>query len=300
MRIHIFAASLLATLLAAGCAATISPPVTTQPMVTPGSPPAFNNPTPGEPPPVSGTTVFGDASVDSVEFRVLESFPVQIIAVVRGNLPDGCTQLGEVTQTRTSSHFVIHIATIRLAALACTDALRPYEQNVPLEVYGLSKGVYTVDINGYQASFELQSDNVLNVPDNMTATPTAASIQPTASPSTGNVIIGEAEVDSVKLLMLESFPVQITAIVRGTLPDNCTHIGEITQARTGSAFTVKISTVRPKEMLCTLVAMVPYEQSVALDVYGLPKGVYSVDVNGYQATFELQSDNILNETPPTP
>jgi inhibitor of cysteine peptidase len=37
----------------------------------------------------------------------------------------------------------------------------PFKINVPLDVYGLEKGNYTVDVNGVQGSFELQTDNVL-------------------------------------------------------------------------------------------------------------------------------------------
>jgi len=181
MRITIFAASLLASLLATGCAAaTVRPASPAAPTLKPDAPIGSNDGTPGAPPPAVGTAIFGDAVVDSVEFLMLESFPVQIVAVVRGNLPDGCTQIGEVTQSRVENAFTVHIATIRLANQFCTDALRPYEQNVPLVVYGLSKGVYTVDINGYQATIELESDNILDIPfpgQEGTATPTAASMR---------------------------------------------------------------------------------------------------------------------------
>jgi hypothetical protein len=44
-------------------------------------------------------------------------------------------------------------------------------------------------------------------------------------------------------------------------------------------------------MACTL-ELVPFEQTIDLDVYGLPAGVYTVDVNGVTDTFELMVDNV--------
>jgi len=59
----------------------------------------------------------------------------------------------------------------------------------------------------------------------------------------------------------ESFPPQISANVRGTLPDSCTEIAEITQSRDGNAIAVTIPTVRDPEALCAQ-ALVPVEVSV--------------------------------------
>jgi inhibitor of cysteine peptidase len=59
---------------------------------------------------------------------------------------------------------------------------------------------------------------------------------------------------------------------------------------------VQINTIRPKDALCTQ-ALVPFTKVVPLEVYGLEKGLYIVDVNGKTASFELSVDNIfLNNT----
>ena len=108
----------------------------------------------------------------------------------------------------------------------------------------------------------------------------------------GTFVTGVAVVDSVDLLMLESFPVQIHALVKGNLPDGCTTIDQVTQARQGNAFTVTITTKRPADKMCTE-ALVPFEESVALEVVGLPAGTYAVEVNGVTASFTLDVDNAL-------
>jgi len=109
-------------------------------------------------------------------------------------------------------------------------------------------------------------------------------------------IYGTAQVDSIDLLMLESFPVQINLVARGNLPDGCTTIHRVTQARQGDTFKVTITTTRPADKACTE-ALVPFEETIALEVAGLPAGTYTVDVNGVTASFTLDVDNTLPTTP---
>jgi inhibitor of cysteine peptidase len=103
---------------------------------------------------------------------------------------------------------------------------------------------------------------------------------------------GIAQVDSIELLMLESFPVQITMIARGNLPDGCTTIDQIAQERQGNTFKVTITTRRPAGKMCTE-ALVPFEETIALAVNGLPAGTYTVEVNGTTRSFTLDVDNEL-------
>lgn len=120
----------------------------------------------------------------------------------------------------------------------------------------------------------------------------AATQEPTES-APAQVRIGKAQVGSIEIYILESFPVQVSVLARGNLPDGCTRIGEITTGSDMSTNTlwVEIATVRQAEALCTA-AVVPFEENVALDVYGLPAGTYIVDVNGVTDTFTLAVDNV--------
>ncbi|MGB3906970.1 MAG: hypothetical protein WBL02_00880 [Methanomethylovorans sp.] len=105
-------------------------------------------------------------------------------------------------------------------------------------------------------------------------------------------ITGVAPVNDVQVLILESFPVQVNVEAMGYLPDGCTTIGNTTIRKDSNTFYVEISTIRPRDAFCTQ-ALVPFTKSVSLDVYGLEKGIYNVDVNGKTASFELSVDNIL-------
>ncbi|HLF87505.1 MAG TPA: NBR1-Ig-like domain-containing protein [Anaerolineales bacterium] len=117
------------------------------------------------------------------------------------------------------------------------------------------------------------------------------------SAPTGETITGIAIVDSIELLIAESFPVQVFATVRGSLPDGCTTLDQIIPTREGKTFTVSITTIRPADQVCTE-ALVPFEENFPLDVNGLPAGTYTVVVNTTTtAEFELAVDNVLTEEP---
>ncbi|HEY9206948.1 MAG TPA: hypothetical protein VIO58_13630 [Candidatus Methanoperedens sp.] len=109
---------------------------------------------------------------------------------------------------------------------------------------------------------------------------------------TGKFIYGNATVESIEIMVLESFPVLIKVNARGYLPDGCTEIDDIVKEKEGNTFLVNIKTVRPADTFCTE-AIVPFQEVISLDVYGLKAGIYNVDVNGVKGTFELKTDNII-------
>ena len=104
--------------------------------------------------------------------------------------------------------------------------------------------------------------------------------------------IGLASVDEIDILILESFPVQINVIASGNLPDPCTEISEVLQERGGDTFFITIKTYRSLDPCIQII--VPFEVKIPLNVYGLPAGTYTVDVNGVQGTFDLEVDNIIS------
>lgn len=116
----------------------------------------------------------------------------------------------------------------------------------------------------------------------------------------GSVIRGKAEIDEITLMIMESFPVQVSAVAKGNLRDGCTEIDEIRTSfdEDSNTFDVEITTVRDAEATCTQ-ALVPFEERVELDVRGLPAGTYTVDVNGLRETFTLDVDNEIPEAAET-
>jgi len=101
-----------------------------------------------------------------------------------------------------------------------------------------------------------------------------------------------APIDSVRIETSEGFPVQQALVVSGTLPNGCTYINAPNQFRDGNVFYVTIDT-RTEGEICTE-ALVPYEERIELPVNNLPAGVYVVNVNGREVSFELDTNNELD------
>lgn len=110
-------------------------------------------------------------------------------------------------------------------------------------------------------------------------------------------IVGRATVDQVRVLKLESFPVQGFAYVTGYLPDRATRLGSATQRLEGADIIVDLPTERPADAV-SATELVPFEHRIPLELEGLPKGSYRVIVNGMAASFQLERDNRLDEASP--
>ncbi len=121
--------------------------------------------------------------------------------------------------------------------------------------------------------------------------------QPTPGPSGEETTISQAIIDTVEVLILESFPVQVNVDVRGIFPDSCTELEDIQVDRNGDRFNILITTRRPVGGGCEE-EEIPFEETLALDVYGLPAGQYQIDVNGVTNEFSLALDNIPATEPP--
>ncbi len=107
----------------------------------------------------------GRAMVDSVDVVLKESFPVQVDVLVKGNLPDGCTELGDIKQQLVAKTFNVTLETRKLkdTEVMCTQALVPFEETIALEnVVGISAGEYTVDVNGMKKTFTMDVDNYIS------------------------------------------------------------------------------------------------------------------------------------------
>jgi hypothetical protein len=101
-------------------------------------------------------------------------------------------------------------------------------------------------------------------------------------------------VEELQVLMLESFPVQVQVDIRGQLPDACSIIEMVEQASGDDFFIITLHNARQPNMRCAP-QPTPFEESVQLDVLGLPAGTYTVTVHGVETTFDLPVDNILIE-----
>lgn len=111
---------------------------------------------------------------------------------------------------------------------------------------------------------------------------------------TTEYIYKTANIENIKINILESFPVRVIVVAEGYFPDGCTQIHEIEKEKHRNSFNITITTKRPKDKLCTQ-QIVPFKENISLDVEGLKAGVYNVSVNGVNGTFELTIDNITKK-----
>lgn len=102
----------------------------------------------------TGTRETDRLAVESVQVRILESFPVQVTAQVKGYLRDGCESLAGTTQARSGSTITVTIATEREANRACIQTIAPVEQNVRLDG-AFPAGTYVVRVNGIEQTFRV-------------------------------------------------------------------------------------------------------------------------------------------------
>jgi inhibitor of cysteine peptidase len=130
---------------------------------------------------------------------------------------------------------------------------------------------------------------------NKSASTTTTTKDPIAIQNSTNS--NEAKVESIQIIITESFPVQISVVAKGHLPDNCTLIDQVTEERNNNTLVVKILTAsQPAGKNCTPAAQT-FEEIVPLSVVGLKAGIYAVKVNDITDTFELGIDNIISPVP---
>ncbi len=197
------------------------------------------------------TAALQPANVTSV---TVEARDDGYVAVIQGEHPDACAQLGASTQT--AGEDGIQIALLQAPAdpnTMCAQVITPFTVETPLDVSDLPDGAYTVTVN--------------DVPAELTV-----GAQPAASPA------GQpAWVTSVELVQRDGAPV---LIVSGDLPDPCHEIGAITPRVEADAITVDVLVNPPApDILCAQV-ITPYTVEVPLDE-PLAPGQYAVTVNDY-------------------
>ena len=110
------------------------------------------------------TDLFGTDSLSSEDSGVataviatepaVQSGLLQVHAVVRGTLPDSCTEVGPISQERSGNAFTVTIPTTRDPLVLCAQALVPVEVTVSLDG-DFPSGEYTVTVNGVTEMFRV-------------------------------------------------------------------------------------------------------------------------------------------------
>jgi inhibitor of cysteine peptidase len=111
-----------------------------------------------------------------------------------------------------------------------------------------------------------------------------------------DIAVGEVRVDRIQLNMMESFPIQMSVIVQGVLPDACSEPFAMPQTQEGNTLKLAIVAVSDPDIACAQV-LTPFIETFNLDVLDLPAATYTVDINGVMADFTFTMDNTFQEDP---
>ncbi|MEX1018491.1 MAG: LysM peptidoglycan-binding domain-containing protein [Litorilinea sp.] len=94
------------------------------------------------------------AIVESIAVQVRESYPVQVVAVVRGYLPNSCTYIDRFRQLREGNTIRIQMTTGQNPG-ACAQVLMPFTQTITLDVHDWQTGLYRVALDNVGTDFYL-------------------------------------------------------------------------------------------------------------------------------------------------
>jgi hypothetical protein len=104
-------------------------------------------------------------------------------------------------------------------------------------------------------------------------------------PVEGNLMQVDTVVESVDVLVLESFPMQLNLVVKGYQPDGCNFPVQVDQSRDGNTVTVHIYREVPQDAMCPMM-IVGYEETIALEG-GFENGSFTIHVNDQTVNVEL-------------
>ena len=116
-------------------------PTPTQP--TSEIPPSSYEPQPGDEK-LSPGEVF--LELDKSSLLIMESYPIQVNAILNGNLPDPCHQLRVVVATADAENRInLKVYSLVDPAQTCLAVLQPFTATIPLGSY--ADGKYSVYVN---------------------------------------------------------------------------------------------------------------------------------------------------------
>jgi hypothetical protein len=154
-----------------------------------------------------------EAQVESVEVRFSKIEPLQVWAIVRGNLSESCATLSDPQTSYAANTFQIKVLTLSPTDRGCIQITTPYEQAIALDTANLTTGTYTVIANGVSTTFDfpaaigqslaslrlvvLGEDGTpqvasVDIPLNPTARPTFNSFLPNGGGAEGNAYVLDA------------------------------------------------------------------------------------------------------------
>jgi len=121
-----------------------------------GDEPTTTLPGGGGNPPTTSLPIAGrfPVYIDGVEILLLESWPVQVKAVIRGSLPTPCHTLAwNLGEPDADGRIVLTVFSTVDLDQVCTQVLDPFEHTI--DVGSFTSGAYVLVVNGVEYPFEI-------------------------------------------------------------------------------------------------------------------------------------------------
>lgn len=96
----------------------------------------------------------GTFEVLQASARIAESYPAQVTLELEGRMPNVCSELLPVTQTRDNNRVQVSIQTRATSEVCILLLPAPMRLNVPLQG-GFTSGEYVVTVNGFELRFRI-------------------------------------------------------------------------------------------------------------------------------------------------
>lgn len=142
----IFTFSIALIFLLSACGANPDEPVTSDP-----SNPSEPIQSEYSPQPEDSALLRGEAYIDSNELLILESFPLQFMLSLKGNLPTPCAQLRVlINKPDAENKIFVEVYSVTNPDQICAQVLSPFDVNVSLGSFPAGK--YILFVNGNQVA----------------------------------------------------------------------------------------------------------------------------------------------------
>jgi hypothetical protein len=98
--------------------------------------------------------------VQSIQVRMLETFPAQANVWVQMTLAKRCQIISAITEEQHDNSFKLNMVIGEEIGIPCTPEIQEFDQIIPLNLRNLPAGVYQVEVNGKIDEFRLAVDNI--------------------------------------------------------------------------------------------------------------------------------------------
>ena len=181
---------------------------------------------------------------------------------ISGHHPDGCSKPIRARYQRDGFEITVEVYRVEPHNQGglCPAVLLEYSLELPLEE-NLESGTYTYTVNDISGSFDTESP------------------APEDGHRSAHVI------ETVDVLILESYPPQINLAVSGYQPDGCDYETQVTTRRVANTVNVQIFREIPPNTDCPGV-VINYMDTIPLGAFD--PGQYTFDVNGMVVEVEVE------------